>query len=255
MREDTLILLPGWALGPSLLEPLARTLRERLPGLSVLCAGYPELTSHRPESWVAVLDRELPQDAWLAGWSLGGMLATALAQWRGRQVRGLITLGSNASFVARPGWPEAMGTEIFVAFRGGFQHSPARAFARFAQLSAQGGRDARRLGSELLQALQATPRDQALAGLALLDELDLRDVLGQLRIPQLHLFGDNDLLVPAAARRAIAKRLPSLGRTELLSGVGHAFPLERADETAERMAMFLNQSGQGQSGQWSGAST
>ena len=113
---------------------------------------------------------------------------------------------------------------------------------------------------ELLQALQATPRDQALAGLALLDELDLRDVLGQLRIPQLHLFGDNDLLVPAAARRAIAKRLPSLGRTELLSGVGHAFPLERADETAERMAMFLNQSGlgqsgQGQSGQWSGAST
>lgn len=244
MREDTLILLPGWALGPSLLEPLARTLRERLPGLSVLCASYPDLTSHRPESWVAVLDRELPQDAWLAGWSLGGMLATALAQWRGRQARGLITLGSNASFVARPGWPEAMGTETFAAFRGGFQRSPSRAFARFAQLSAQGGGDVRRLGGELLQALEATPLDQAIAGLALLSELDLREALGQLRIPQLHLFGDNDLLVPAAARRAIDKRLPSLGRTELLSGVGHAFPLEHADETAERMAIFLSQSGQ-----------
>lgn len=244
MREDTLILLPGWALGPSPLEPLAQALRERLPGLSVICASYPDLTSHRPESWIAVLDRELPQDAWLAGWSLGGMLATALAQWRGRQARGLITLGANASFVARPGWPEAMAVETFAAFRDDFQRSPVRTLARFAQLSAQGGRDARRLGRELLQALEATPLDQALAGLALLNELDLRDVLGRLRIPQLHLFGDNDVLVPASARRAIDERLPNLGRTELLPGVGHAFPLERVDETAERMATFLVQSGQ-----------
>jgi len=239
MNNQTLLLLPGWALGPAPLMPLAQALRQRLPGFDVECVAYPELTSHRPESWVAALDHALPQDVWLAGWSLGGMLATALADWRGRRARGLITLATNASFVARPDWPNAMTAETFGAFREGFHHAPGRTFSRFARLSAQGGRDSRRLGRQLLAALEATPLDQSLAGLALLSQLDLRDTLGRLRIPQLHLFGDNDLLVPSSAREAVAARLPAGGRTASIAGAGHAFPLDQVDETAELMASFL----------------
>ncbi|KAA0015778.1 alpha/beta fold hydrolase [Salinicola corii] len=240
MSTQTLLLLPGWALGSAPLEPLADALRRRLPPCyRVECIDYPALTSHRPESWVAALDHALPQDAWLAGWSLGGMLATSLAQWRGRRARGLITLGANASFVTRSGWTEAMTAESVGEFRRGLRASPARTFRRFAQLSAQGGRDTRLLGRELMTALEATPLDQALAGLGVLSALDLRDVSATLRIPQLHLFGDNDGLVPAAARHAIAARLPEGGRTASIADAGHAFPLERAEETAEFMATFI----------------
>lgn len=237
-----LLLLPGWALGPAPLTPLAQALRQRLPEFDIECIAYPELTSHRPESWVAALDRDLPENAWLAGWSLGGMLATALADWRGRRARGLITLAANASFVARSRWPQAMAAKTFAAFRDDFQRAPVRTLTRFAQLSAQGGRDCRRIRRELLAALEATPRDHALAGLSLLSRLDLRDTLGRLRIPQLHLFGDNDMLVPAMARETIAERLPDDAHTDVLTGTGHAFPLERTQETADRMAAFLRQS-------------
>jgi len=240
MSAQTLLLLPGWALGPAPLEPLAEALRRRLgPHYQVECVSYPALTSHRPESWVAALDHELPQATWLAGWSLGGMLATSLAQWRGRHARGLITLGANASFVARSGWPQAMAGEALVSFQRELWRSPRRTLGRFAQLSAQGSDDARRLGRELLAALEATPLDQALAGLEVLSALDLRDVLATLKIPQLHLFGDSDALVPAAARRAIAERLPEGGRTALIEGAGHAFPLERVEETADLMVAFM----------------
>ncbi|WP_204352896.1 alpha/beta fold hydrolase [Salinicola peritrichatus] len=241
-REPTLILLPGWALGPAPLAPLVVALRCRLPEWRVECVAYPESTSHRPESWVARLDQALPQGTWLAGWSLGGMLAAALARWRGGQARGLITLGANASFVVRPDWPGAMAKETFTAFGDGLRLGPRRALTRFAQLTAQGGRDSRRLSRELLTALETTPLDQALAGLSILAELDLRDTLERLRMPQLHLFADNDLLIPAAARAAMAECLPVGGRTECLEGVGHAFPLERAEETAERMAAFIHAS-------------
>ncbi|WP_110600544.1 alpha/beta fold hydrolase [Salinicola lusitanus] len=240
MSAQTLLLLPGWALGSAPLAPLADALRRRLPpSYRVECIDYPGLTSHRPESWVAALDHAVPQDAWLAGWSLGGMLATALAQWRGRRARGLIALAANASFVTRSGWPQAMTGEALEDFRHGLRASPTRTFRRFARLSAQGGRDTRRLGRELLAALETTPLDQALAGLGVLSALDLREVPPTLKIPQLHLFGEDDALVPAAARHAIAARLPRGGRTASIADAGHAFPLEYAEETAERMATFI----------------
>ncbi|MGM8850786.1 alpha/beta fold hydrolase [Salinicola halophyticus] len=239
MSPQRLLLLPGWALGPAPLEPLADALRQRLPDYHVECVRYPALSSHRPESWVAALDHQLPQDAWLAGWSLGGMLATSLAQWRGRRARGLITLGANGSFVTRSGWPQAMTAESVGEFQRGLRASPTRTFRRFAELSAQGGRDTHRLGRQLMEALAAMPLDQALAGLGVLSALDLREVLGALKIPQLHLFGDSDALVPAAARQAIAERLPEAGRTALIEGAGHAFPVERPEETADLMATFM----------------
>lgn len=242
MDRQTLVLLPGWALGPEPLMPLAHALQAQLPGLVVECPSYsdlcPGLTSHRVDSWIATLDRELPQDVWLAGWSLGGMLATALARWRGRRVPGLITLGANASFVARPGWPQAMTSASFGDFQRGLRLSPIRTLRRFAQLSAQGGQDTRRLGRTLLAALEATPLDQAVTGLALLAELDLRDTLETLVVQHLHLFGANDVLVPTAAYEAIARRLPDSGQTAVLADAGHAFPLDRVDETAALMASF-----------------
>lgn len=243
MNATKLVLLPGWALGPGPMIPLAEALEARVPGLSVECPSYsdlcPGLTSHRVDSWTATLDRELPQDVWLAGWSLGGMLATALARWRGQRVPGLVTMGANASFVARPGWPAAMTSASFGDFQRGLRLSPIRTLERFAQLSAQGGQDTRRLGRTLLAALDATPLDQAVTGLALLAELDLRDTLEALAIPQLHLFGTNDALVPTAAHEAIAERLPDSGRTVVMADAGHAFPVARVEETADLIAAFM----------------
>ena len=74
--RDRLILLPGWGLGVSPLEPLAAALRGLDEHLQVDIEPLPELDSSDLQDWLDELDERIPEDAWLGGWSLGGMLAS-----------------------------------------------------------------------------------------------------------------------------------------------------------------------------------
>ncbi len=69
--RDRLILLPGWGLGISPLEPLAAALQGLDEHLRVEIEPLPELDSSDLEDWLDELDSSVPQDAWLGGWSLG----------------------------------------------------------------------------------------------------------------------------------------------------------------------------------------
>jgi pimeloyl-[acyl-carrier protein] methyl ester esterase len=114
--RDRLILLPGWGLGVSPLEPLAAALQGLDEHLQVHIEPLPVLASSDLNEWLDELDATLPDNAWLGGWSLGGMLASELAARRGERCCGLLTLASNPCFVAHAGWPSAMPAETFDAF-------------------------------------------------------------------------------------------------------------------------------------------
>ena len=77
--RDRLILLPGWGLGISPLEPLAAALQGLDEHLRVHIEPLPVLASGDLDEWLDELDASLPDNAWLGGWSLGGMLASELA--------------------------------------------------------------------------------------------------------------------------------------------------------------------------------
>jgi|GEM_PF-4711110 len=77
---------------------------------------------------------EAPKECWLIGWSLGGMLAVALAHRYPEPVTGVITLGANACFSTQADWPNAMPRSTFEQFYKRFQRSPERALKRFAFL-------------------------------------------------------------------------------------------------------------------------
>lgn len=235
-----LILLPGWGLGPAALQPLVAALNEQ--GLPSELAELPVLDSADPEAWLAELDARLPADTWLGGWSLGGMLAAALAARRGVRCPGLLTLASNACFVARADWPSAMDGETFAAFRAGCAADATATLKRFAMLCAQGCADARALGRQLQQGLPAQPAEQLLAGLDVLAALDNRAALAGFAGPQLHLLADADALVPAAAAAALLALLPA-GEVDLLEGSGHACVLEQPQALAALLAEFVREAG------------
>jgi pimeloyl-[acyl-carrier protein] methyl ester esterase len=240
--RDRLILLPGWGLGTSPLQPLADALRGLDPRLHVDIEPLPPLDSSDPADWLDELDANLGQDAWLGGWSLGGMLAAELAARRGERCSGLLTLASNLRFVAEPSWPAAMASETFAAFRHGCDADAAATVKRFALLCAQGAADARGLSRQLLGGMPLTQLATLLAGLDVLAALDTRTALQAFVGPQLHLFGNADALVPASAAQALLALLPDV-EIGLIDHASHAFILERPHEIAAAIQAFLHEAG------------
>jgi pimeloyl-[acyl-carrier protein] methyl ester esterase len=240
---ERLILLPGWGLSSAVLQPLAEALGDEL---RVEWCELPALTTAAVDDWLDELDARLPEDCWLAGWSLGGMLASALAARRGARCRGLIALASNACFVAREDWPGAMPVETFAAFEKGCAQDAGATLKRFAMLCAQGASDARGLARRLQAALTMADGAQLLAGLQVLASLDNRAALAAFAGPQLHLLAEQDALVPAAAGEALLALLPA-GEVDVLEDCGHAFVLEQPQALAALLLDFIREAGDGDS--------
>lgn len=238
--RDRLILLPGWGLGVSPLEPLAAALQGLDEHLRVEIEPLPELASDDVEEWLDELDSTLPQDAWLGGWSLGGMLATGLAARRGDRCCGLLTLASSPCFVAWTGWTHAMHENDFNAFLAGCRLNPEATLKRFSLLCAQGATDPRSLARLLLAGAPKTSATTLLAGLELLGGLDMRQALLSFQGPQLHLLAGLDGLVPAEAAGELLTLLPDV-EVGLIEQASHAFLLEDPHGVAGAIQAFLHE--------------
>ncbi|UVE17503.1 alpha/beta fold hydrolase [Pseudomonas sp. LS44] len=240
--RDRLVLLPGWGLGTAPLVPLMVALSGLDEHLRVQIEALPNLASVDPQDWLDELDARLPQDVWLGGWSFGGMLAAELAARRGEHCCGLLTLASNACFVARDGWPSAMPGATFTAFRAGCADDAPATLKRFALLCAQGAEDSRGIARRLAAATPAAQATSLVAGLDVLAALDTRAALQRFDGPQLHLFAGADALVPGEAAGALLEVLPDT-EIGLLEQTSHAFVIERAHEVAAAIHAFLTEAG------------
>lgn len=238
--RNRVVLLPGWGLGIAPLEPLAAALHGLDEHLRVQIEPLPELDSSDPQEWLDELDANLPEDCWLGGWSLGGMLATTLAARRGERCCGLLTLASNACFVAKEAWPAAMPEETFQTFYKGCEQDSAATGKRFAMLCAQGSADARGLARLLAAAAPHTSPQQLLLGLQMLAALDTRFALQSFRGPQLHLFAGSDALVPVTAASALLALQPDI-EVGVIESASHAFALERPHEVAAVIQAFFSE--------------
>lgn len=240
--RDRLILLPGWAMGPAPLQPLAEALRGLDPRLQVQIEPLPEPGNSDLGAWLDALDARLPTDCWLGGWSLGGMLAAELAARRGEHCCGLVTLASNPCFVARDHWPNAMQRETFAAFLEGCTNSPQATLKRFSLLCAQGAaQDPRALAKLLTAGAPVASPEALLEGLQLLAQLDIRPALQGFSGPQLHLYAGADALVPVEAAGDVLALLPDV-EVGLIEAASHAFPLEDPHELAAAIQAFLHES-------------
>ncbi|MGY4533644.1 pimeloyl-[acyl-carrier protein] methyl ester esterase [Pseudomonas sp. TE3786] len=240
--RNRLVLLAGWGLGSAPLEPLAAALHGLDERLRVQVEPLPTLDSADPADWLDELDANLPQDCWLGGWSLGGMLAAELAARRGDRCCGLLTLASNSNFVASSLWPQAMPADDFASFLQGCTENPDTTLKRFSLLCAQGAQESRSLARQLAAGAPRASASSLLQGLQVLAALDTRAAMQAFSGPQLHLFAGADALVPAEAAGAL---LELLGDVEigLIEQASHAFVLERPHEVAAAIQGFLHESG------------
>lgn len=232
-----LVLLPGWGLGVAPLQILAEQLEAALPQMTVQIQPLPDVRGKNAEAVIALLDQQLPSDCWLMGWSLGGMLATALAAQRQSTCAGLISYASNACFVARDSWPTAMPVDTFTAFRQLCAEDLTAGLKRFVLLCSQGTAQPRALARQLSAAAAVADSASALAGLDLLAALDNRDAISAFSGPQLHLLAEQDALVPSLALSHV-RELNSKVTVELF-GHSHAGLIVESQVLAQRIAAFI----------------
>ncbi len=242
-EAEPLVLLHGWGGDSRTWEPLLPFLRQYSDVIALDLPGFgdsPARGDFELETVLAALESSLPPRSVLVGWSLGGMLAVALAARRPERVTRVITLASNARFVADNQWPEAMASAVNRQFQSGFHRDAQAGLRRFTGLLASGDQHER----ELLKTLRRRqPETEAIneawgQALQLLSTLDNQDALKQLRQPGLHVYAEHDALVPLAAAGA----LPALNqrqRVSVIAGAGHALHWSRPEAVAESLLHFL----------------
>ncbi|OYY93330.1 MAG: pimeloyl-[acyl-carrier protein] methyl ester esterase [Hydrogenophilales bacterium 28-61-23] len=241
MREPPLIYLHGWGLHGGIWAETAAL----LPGLTPDLPGYGEAASTTPYSAEGLADAlaaTLPDGAAVCAWSLGGMVALALAARHPHKVGRLALVATNPAFVSRQDWPHGLAPEVLAEFARALGEDYKATLLRFLSLQARGGDQARTVIERLRGSvfLRGEPAAETLAaGLDLLREVDLRGVVEQVRCPVLVVHGAYDMLCPPEAGRWLAQRLPN-ARLAPHERAAHAPFLSHPDWFVSELRAFLH---------------
>lgn len=239
-----IVLLHGWGVSGNSWQPLIPELQKVADVWVVDLPGFgashmlPTFTS---QAVLTLLFEQLPPVMHLVGWSLGGMLAVEFTQKYPARVKKLVTLGSNACFVEKAEWPEAMPKQVNAAFNSEFKKNPQLTLKRFYGLLTQGSMHERELLKTLRKKCLPNANeinDNWYQALQYLSKCNNIANLRSISVPGLHLLAKNDALVPALA----AVNLQSLNTKQLVDIVPnacHALHWDCSSLVLEKITYFL----------------
>ncbi len=205
-----LFFLHGWGLS----SVVWASTRALLPGATPDLPGYgdsPMVAPYSTETLADAVAENLAEPTDLVGWSMGGMVALALAARYPERVRRLVLVGTSPVFAARGDWSHGMAAPVLAEFAQALKEDFRATLLRFLSLQSRGGEEARAVTARLRERMrgQAEPRPEALAaGLELLRAVDLREQARQVRCPALVVHGAHDMLCAPAAGKWLAGHLP-----------------------------------------------
>lgn len=214
VAQPTVVLLHGWGLNSGvwqqvtpLISAHCQLLTPDLPGFGH-CRHYPP--HYQLADVVAQLAESIPDNSFICGWSLGGLLAIALAKYYPHKVAKLALCAASPCFLAQADWP-GMQEQILRQFATALSENITQTIQRFLAIQAMGSEHARADVQVLRQAIAAYPVPEPAAvkgALCLLAEQDLRTVLSTLVQPISGCFGRLDSLVPIAVLPALQALCP-----------------------------------------------
>ena len=163
----------------------------------------------------------------LVGTSYGGRVALEIALAAPERVTALWLMGCTC------GAPQTGGPDL----AGGLEATPDAVFGMLAGLvvhkQATGAAATFMDMANAVGGAAGASQARAVAGQA-----DIRARLGELKMPVLVLWGEEDAIVPASAGRKLADALPN-AQFHLLPGCGHLPTLEKPVESTEIFSAFL----------------
>jgi pimeloyl-[acyl-carrier protein] methyl ester esterase len=245
LTKPVLALVHGWGMNARVFDILTGLLADKfevrafnLPGHG----GREPLTQNTLQSWADDLVQQLPEEATLLGWSLGGQVAMRVALDHPERISRLILLAATPRFVAADDWPHAMAMKDLNDFGAALLTDPQATLLRFLSLQTRGMEGQKAMLQQLRQTMLAAPQPHPAAlaaGLEMLLANDLRDAARQLRQPALIVHGALDTLSAPAAGAWLANALPDARHVEL-PRAAHAPHLSHAAEVAAEIRSFVH---------------
>ncbi|XZT77021.1 hydrolase [Acinetobacter baumannii] len=234
--QNKILLITGWGVG---IEPL-HSLK-----LDLTKAGYDtqliNIFNVLGGNFHEQLDFLTDIDV-VVGWSLGGQLATYLIDFfykQTGQTKTLITLASNPCFVAITSWHTAMPADVFSQFKASFLQNPQATLKRFYYLITLGSSQAKQDWLSVQNIANPPSNKLLLEGLQMLEQLNLVDNLKTYPGRQLHLFAEQDNVIPCKIMENFKDIATENMSYKLIKDATHAFPYLQVERTIEEICQFL----------------
>lgn len=240
-----LVLIHGWGLHGGVWDDLMPSLLQHFQVTVVDLPGMGRSPVHGGAYTLDYLVDQIaaiapPQAVWM-GWSLGGMVALKMAASYPERVSAVITLACAPRFTRAPDWPLAMQPELLDEFIKIYEEDAEGTLIRFLALQCKGS-DSMRKDTKILREIvyfHGIPARNALrGGLEILRDASLLTVLPTIAQPTLHIFGDQDHLVPVGMSESI-KALQPHCVTAIIEGASHVPLISDPERVAQAIDEFL----------------
>jgi len=244
-QGPNLALLHGWGMHGGIWETILPQLENYFTIYNIDLPGFGRSTVHNGDYnldyVVESIDEILPDSCYLMGWSLGGLVATQLANQSGKKINKLVTVASSPCFVATDEMPHGMSREVLNTFIEHLNEDFKGTLINFLSIQTMGSPTQKQDLQELKQTvfLHGTPSERALTGgLKILQSVNLLDTLSQLPMPVLRIYGKLDTLVPIKSVDKISESAVN-SQSIIFNKSGHAPFLSESDEFIKQLVSFL----------------
>ena len=247
-QGQPVVMLHGWGMNSAVFRHLPAKLARGYQYQLLDLPGFGDsggVLAAEPDAAVEQLRAAIPAGAHLVGWSLGGLLAMALARRYPAHLASLVLVATTPRFVAAPDWP-GIKAQVLANFARQLAGDTTAVIQRFLAIQAMGSEGARQHVQQIRQQLATKPAPKAASlknGLRLLEHVDLRAELGAIRLPALRLYGRLDSLVPVAGMEAVRRLWPGSAQ-HLFEHASHAPFISHPDRFVATLNGWLEALGQ-----------
>lgn len=239
-----LVLIHGWALGSWIWRPL-------IPHLSDICKlsiidlpGYNNVTADTTTDIDKIAQQlaiQIPPDAIIVGFSLGGLIGIKLAYQR-PDLKALILLASTPCFLNHADWQQGIAAADLENLSNQLKQDKRKALQHFVRLVLNGERPPpaaikTQLTSDILK--HAPTLATLEQGLNILKQQDLRPLLAQQTLPTAIILGENDIFIRPSMPATISA-INSNIHTFQIAQTAHAPGLTKPKHTAHILSSFIN---------------
>ncbi len=262
-KGETLVMLHGWGMNSGAWGTIRPALEARYHVSWVDLPGYGEnglINANDMDAIVDLILPEIPDGAHLLGWSLGGLIAQAIAEKSHKiglgNIKSISLVASTPSFSQAEGWVHAMPHQTLDDFSKKLQEDIEGTLKRFIALQFMGIKGSKEIqtvlintvlpetiyktakkGGGVLSNIHNNLQIEALnLGLSILKHADFRKTSHN--IPQHWILADRDRLIPPALINDLKVLRPD-DQITLLEQTGHAPFMTHPQEFMASLTPFI----------------